>query len=225
MDRQPALANIPETRRKILTLLKKCGSARSEEIAATIGITLSGTRQHLTALERDTLIAHTDLRDGRGRPKFVFCLTPAGDNLFPRNYLDLTNELLEYIEGESPELLGRIFDMRGERRLQRARARTDGLSFRDQVHVVTALLDEDGYLADCEERADGSFRITEHNCAVLGVALRYGHACRTEIAFLRAALPDAEVMRVSHMIAGAHVCAYEVRPKEAPVAAPTDERG
>ncbi len=62
----PALANIPETRRQILMLLKKRGSARSETIAESIGVTLSGTRQHLTALERDGLLAHTDLRDGRG---------------------------------------------------------------------------------------------------------------------------------------------------------------
>src|SRR5690242_18544805 len=91
-----ALATLPETRRTILTILKKSGSAHSDEIAAALGVTVSGTRQHLTALERDGLLAHTDVRDGRGRPKFRYYLTPAADNLFPRNYVELTNELLEY---------------------------------------------------------------------------------------------------------------------------------
>lgn len=212
-DLHPALTNMPETRREILVLLKKRGSARSEAIAEAIGVTLSGTRQHLTSLERDGLIAHTDLRDGRGRPKYVYYLTPTADNLFPRNYVDLTNELLEYVDAADPTLLDRIFDQRGQRRLERARHRTAGLSFPEQVEAVTALLDEDGYLAAFEAYPDGSYRITEHNCAVMEVARKYGQACRTEIAFLRAALPDAEITRVAHMIAGAHVCAYDVRPK------------
>ncbi len=209
----PALSAMPETRRQILTLLKKRGSARSEGIAETIGVTLSGTRQHMTALERDGLIAHTDLRDGRGRPKFIYYLTPLADSLFPRNYVDLTNELLEYVEEADPALLERIFDKRGERRLERAQQRTTGLTFAEQVRVITELLDEDGYLAAFEAQPDGSFRIVEHNCAVMEVARKYGQACRTEIAFLRAALPDADVTRIAHMIAGQHVCAYDVRPK------------
>lgn len=213
-DLHPALTNMPESRRQILLLLKRQGSAPSETVAETIGVTLSGTRQHLTALERDGLIAHTDQRDGRGRPKYIYFLTAAADNLFPRNYVDLTNELLEYVEDEDPEMLARIFDKRGQRRLERAQRRTSGLSFPEQVRVITELLDEDGYLADFEEHPDGTFRITEHNCAVMGIALKYSHACRTEIEFLRAALPDAEITRVSHMIAGAHVCAYEVKPRE-----------
>ena len=209
----PALSAMPETRRQILTLLKQRGSARSEGIAAAIGVTVSGTRQHMTALERDGLIAHSDLRDGRGRPKFVYYLTPLADNLFPRNYADLTNELLEYVEEADPALLERIFDKRGARRLERAQQRTAGLSFPDQVRVITELLDEDGYLAAFEAQSDGSYRIVEHNCAVMDVARKYGQACRTEIAFLRAALPDADVTRIAHMIAGQHVCAYDVRPK------------
>ena len=48
---------------------------------------------------------------------------------------------------------------------------------------------------------------------MLDVAERYGQACSSEIAFLREALPDARIERVSHMIAGAHSCAYRVTPR------------
>jgi DeoR family transcriptional regulator, suf operon transcriptional repressor len=40
-----------------------------------------------------------------------------------------------------------------------------------------------------------------------------GLACSTEIEFIREALPEARVERVAHMMAGAHVCRYEVRPR------------
>jgi DeoR family transcriptional regulator, suf operon transcriptional repressor len=208
-----ALSSLPETRREILDLLKRAGEADTETIGAKLGITPSGTRQHMVALQGDGLVTHRNDRDGRGRPKHVYSLTPAGDALFPRNYVDLANELLQYVEDEDPELLERIFDRRAQRRLERARARTAGLSFPETVKLVAQILDEDGYLADFEEQPDGNFLITEHNCAVLAVAQRYRHACSTELAFLQAILPNATVTRIAHRLAGAHVCSYEVRPK------------
>ena len=231
---EPALANLPVSRRQILEHLKRRGQAEVGDLAARVGITPSGARQHLAALERDGLVTHRAVPSGDtparpGRPRYAYALTPAGDALFPRRYADLTNELLEYVEDEDPALLERIFDRRARRRLDQARRRATGLPFREQVAVVARILDEDGYLADFAEREDGAFVITEHNCAVLGVALRYRHACSSELDFLRAALPDAEVTRIAHRIAGAHVCAYEVRPREtgdgpgAPWAAETED--
>ncbi len=45
------------------------------------------------------------------------------------------------------------------------------------------------------------------------MASHHPDACRTEIEFLRAVLPEATVERVSHIVAGAHQCAYLVTPK------------
>ena len=207
-----ALNSLPETRRRILEQIKRSGNTTADAIAAELGVTLSGARQTLTALEREGLLAHAAERGGPGRPRHVYSLTAAGDALFPRAYVELTNELLEYVEDEDPVLLERIFTRRAERRLQRARERTVGLSFPERVQAVANILDEDGYLADFSRRDDGAFIITEHNCAVLGVALRYGHACSSELDFLRAALPEAEVTRIAHRIQGGHVCAYLVSP-------------
>jgi DeoR family suf operon transcriptional repressor len=211
-----ALNSLPETRRRILEQVKRGGNTTADAISVELGVTLSGARQVLTALERDGLLAHTPERGGPGRPRHVYALTAAGDALFPRAYAELTNELLEYVEDEDPVLLERIFTRRAERRLQRAQARTVGLSFPERVAAVASILDEDGYLADFSRREDGAYVITEHNCAVLGVALRYGHACSSELDFLRAALPEAEVTRIAHRIQGGHVCAYLVTPISEP---------
>ncbi len=62
----------------------------------------------------------------------------------------------------------------------------------------------------------GGYRIVEHNCAILAVAHRYGQACTSEIDFIRTVLPGTTVERVSHIIEGAHHCAYEVRPAAKP---------
>jgi predicted ArsR family transcriptional regulator len=80
------------------------------------------------------------------------------------------------------------------------------------VAELSRILDEDGYLAEWQAAADGSFLIVEHNCAILAVAQGHPDACRSEIEFLQTVLPDADVDRISHIVAGAHQCGYQVTP-------------
>lgn len=201
---------IPETRRAMLERLKRDGEHSADSLSRTLGITAAGTRQHLTALERDGLVSRRGQADGRGRPRFLYTLTPTGDSLFPRTYSELTNELLGYVEDEDPRLISRIFDRRAARRLEDARRRMAGKPLGEKVAILAEILDEDGYLADFEPAGPNTWLITEHNCAVLSVAQRYGHACGSELQFLREALPEAEVVRTAHRLAGGHVCRYEI---------------
>ena len=211
-DAAPALDGLPTTRRAILVHLKKQGEARAEDLARVLGITVSAVRQHLGALRGDGLVAHRALRAGPGRPRHLFRLGTAGENLFPRAYGELTTELLGYVEDEDPSLVGRVFERRQERRIEAARSRLAGRNLAAQVRELATILDSDGYLAEAEALPDGSFRIVEHNCAIFAVALKYGQACASELEFIRTVLPDTDVQRVSHMVAGAHKCAYEIRP-------------
>jgi DeoR family transcriptional regulator, suf operon transcriptional repressor len=211
----PSLSSMPATRRSILLLLKKRGEAGASELATALGITVSGIRQHLAGLLAAGMVTHRKERHGPGRPALRYSLAPAGEALFPRFYGELTNELLAYAEDEDPGLLDKVFERRRRRRVDDARKRLAGKAFRDRVAELTAILDTDGYLADFTRRADGSYLVTEHNCAILGVAQRYGLACSTEIEFLREALPDAIIERVAHRLAGQHVCSYEIRPAKA----------
>jgi DeoR family suf operon transcriptional repressor len=199
---------------ELVRILKHAGEATAEELAERLGVTVSAVRQHLDALAADGLVAWRPRARGRGRPTHVYRLTRAAEPLFPKAYGGLTTELLGYVAEADPGLVDDIFDRRRQRRLEGAQARlarSEG-DFAARVAELARILDEDGYLASFEARPDGSFRIVEHNCAVLDVAERYGQACSSEIAFLRQALPDARVERVSHMMAGAHSCAYEVTP-------------
>ncbi|HEX7291017.1 MAG TPA: ArsR family transcriptional regulator [Conexibacter sp.] len=213
----PALAELPATRRDLLVNLRKRGEARAEELAEALGVTVGAVRQHLQGLAAADLIVHREERPGPGRPRHVYRLAPAAEALFPRAYGELTVELLDYIGDEDPELIARAFERRRRARVERTLERLSGLDFDARVAEVARVLDEDGYLADVEPlSADGpdrpaGWRIVEHNCAILAVAQRYGHACGAEIAFLREVLPDADVARVSHILTGAHACAYEVR--------------
>jgi DeoR family suf operon transcriptional repressor len=211
LDAAP-LANLPTTRRAILTAIKRSGPVTAAELAAGLGITVAGVRQHLHRLGEDGLVDHRPDPEGRGRPAHRYELTAAGETLFPKRYGDLTSELLGYLGGPQSDEVKRLFSERGRRRLVGATPRLAELSLAEQVSELTRILDEDGYLADIEVLPSGGWLITEHNCAILTVATGYRQACSSELEFIRAALPGATVERVAHLMDGAHVCAYEVQP-------------
>ena len=204
---------VATTRSEVLRLLKRRGELSVDDLAASLSITPSGMRQQLRHLLADGYVAHREQRGATGRPRHLYHLTPAADAIFPRRYGDLVSDLLAVASEDDPELVERMFAKRGARRLEGARARLTG-SLEQRVHALAEILDADGYLAEVEP-IDGGWRIIERNCAIFDVAQRYGHACSSEIDFLRAALPDAHVERVHHMVAGETLCAYEVHPTPA----------
>jgi DeoR family suf operon transcriptional repressor len=206
----PALTALPVTKRALLNHLKKRGDLSADQLAESLDMTVSGVRQQLSGLQRDGLVAFDEIRSGRGRPRYVYRLTSAADGLYPRAYAEITNELLEYVEDADPELLEAIFAKRRERRIERAQTRLANKTFPQQVQELAKILDEDGYLADYTEIDDATWLVTEHNCAIFGVAMRYGQACSSEIEFIRAVMHDAHVERVSHMVAGEHHCSYRI---------------
>jgi DeoR family transcriptional regulator, suf operon transcriptional repressor len=213
-DRAPTL---PAGRRAVLYALRRRGEATAEQLAEQLEMTVSGARQHLSALTRDGLVeAAQRPTDGpkRGRRALVYAVTPAADTLFPKAYGELTNELLGYLDEHDTSVVDDLFAKRRENRIAGAKRRlASKRTLGAKVAELTRILDEDGYLATSERVGTGVWRIIEHNCAIWAVAQRYGQACTSELDFIRAALPDATVERVQHMVAGARRCAYEVRAR------------
>ncbi|HET7737848.1 MAG TPA: helix-turn-helix domain-containing protein [Tepidiformaceae bacterium] len=209
-----ALATLPTSRREILLHLKRNGESRAEDLAAALGITVSGVRQHLTAMAAVGLVRHREKKSGPGRPRFTYALTPAAEAFFPRAYAELANDILVAIEEEDPTLVVRLFDRRLATRIEHARRALHG-DLAARVRQVAAILDSEGYLATVEQPAAGEFRLVEHNCAIPAIASRFPPVCAGELEFLRAVLPDATIERVSHLLAGDYVCAYEIRERPA----------
>ena len=206
------VTGMPGTRRQLLEVLKRRGEARAEELAEALSVTVSAARQHLAALQAASLVAHRELKGTPGRPKHVYYLTPAAEELFPKSYYEFATDLLEFVGKEAPDLLARLFEKRRLARLGRTRERLVGKSFDARLAEIAAILDEDGYLAAIERQDDGAYVLQEHNCAILDVARVSKIPCASEIDFLREALPDATVERVAHMLGGQHRCAYRIVP-------------
>src|SRR6059058_2463981 len=180
-DQASAPATLPAGRRAVLYALRRRGDATAEQLAGQLGMSVSGARQHLMALARDGLVEATEMpaeSPRRGRRTLRYGVTPAADALFPKAYGELTNELLGYLADADAGMLNDLFAKRREHRIAAARtrlARKAGLGAK--VAELTRILDEDGYLATSEKLAPGVWCISEHNCAIRAVALRYGQAC------------------------------------------------
>jgi DeoR family suf operon transcriptional repressor len=206
---------IPAGRRAVLYAVRRIGDATVDEVAEQSGITISGARQHLSSLAEHGLVEAVEVHPDqprRGRPRLTYHVTELGDLLFPKAYGALTNELLGYLAETADDAVERLFQRRRDHRIANATARLDHhRSLAGKVAELTAILDEDGYLASFERIGRDHFVVIEHNCAIAAVAGRYRQACTSELEFIRAVLPEAEITRVSHMANGDRRCAYDVR--------------
>jgi DeoR family suf operon transcriptional repressor len=214
-DTRPGVSVPPPVtaaQRSVLYAVRRRGEATVLDIAEMLDITPSGARQHLTGLVDAGLLEAgeaTRAAGQQGRSERTYCISPAAETLFPRAYGELTNQLLGYVP---PGAVTAAFEHRRDDRIAAARARLAGKrTFKAKVTELARILDEDGYLAGVEPIGRDAYRIAERNCAIFAVAREHPQACSTELEFLRAALPEAEIERVTHMMAGAHSCSYEVR--------------
>lgn len=203
-----ALSAMSRPRQALLRHLKAAGESTADQLAEELELTVGAVRQLIGPLASDGLIAHRDERSRPGRPRRWYCLTPAAESLFPKRYGQLANQLLGLI---GTDLVDRAFDDRARQRQARAEARLSGLDLPAKVEELARILDEDGYLAECQKVGPEHWRISELNCAILDVARHHLAACGTELAFIRAVLPGADVERVSHILSGGHSCSYDIR--------------
>jgi predicted ArsR family transcriptional regulator len=138
-----------------------------EQVAEQLDSTVSGARQHLSALMREGLVEASELpapapSTKRGRRTLVYAATAAADAYFPKAYGELTNELLGYVADTDRELLDALFAKRREHRIAGARARLDKKrTLGAKLAELTRILDEDGYLASWEKVEPGVYRIVE----------------------------------------------------------------
>ena len=213
-DARPAAARGPP--RPCSTRCAAAGQATADDIARQLDMTASGARQHLTALVDDGLAEATELprpAGQRGRPQLEYTVTDRADALFPKAYGELTNELLGYVAGRRRGTRRHALRSAAATSASATRPNASRRSARSKAKVaeLTRILDDDGYLATCEEIA----RRLPHRRAQLRdlgrrAALRAGVHERDRLHPHRA--PRRDVERVQHMVAGAPHCAYEVRP-------------
>lgn len=85
------------TRGQIVALLRR-GIGTVEELSVQLEVTDNAVRAHLATLERDGLVERKGFRRGLRKPHFSYALTAEAEQLFPKAYSTLFNQLLAVLK-------------------------------------------------------------------------------------------------------------------------------
>jgi predicted ArsR family transcriptional regulator len=201
---------------RILYQLKTKGPQTAGPLARKLGVTAMAVRQQLYRLKQQGLVEYADERRPVGRPARVWRLTPRSASRFPDSHADLTLEMIGAVRaafGESG--LERLLNERTQR--QRAnyteRMKQAGAGLFRRVQVLTQIRREQGYMAECVRRRDGTILFTENHCPICAAASICQGLCRQELSLFGDLLGGkVSVERVDHILAGARRCAYLITP-------------
>lgn len=195
------------TRRQILQILRTQGNQTAQQLADELKITSMGVRRHLTTLERDGLIQMQTQRQPTGRPTYMYRLTEAGLETFPKSYDLLATQVLEVVRATDGETrVAEIFAGRMEQLYEQFAPRMSGKNLGERVQELAKIQEEAGYMARWE-KTEGGYVLKEQNCAIYRVACRFQDACQFEIELFRRLL-DADLERVEHQVKGDLACTY-----------------
>lgn len=202
-------------RRDLLLRLRHDGPSSPESLASNLGASRTGVLQQLHALEAAGLVSRQAIRHGVGRPRHLYDVTAAAQDLFPTNYEGLADGLLAAIRAIGGEgLVDDVFDERRRMTRERIRGRLaerlpPDAPIADRVRELAVIQDEAGYLAEAIIGPDGVIRLVERNCAIHHIAADTGAACQAELDLFREVL-GVDVQRETHIVAGDRCCSYRI---------------
>jgi predicted ArsR family transcriptional regulator len=143
------------TRGQVLGLLRR-GIGTVEELSAQLNLTDNAVRSHLATLERDGLVERRGLQPGLRKPHFHYGLTAEAEQLFPKAYSTLFNQLLAILKrriapDELEAILGEVAHSLAEGNIpgetESVESRTErALATLESMGGATALKNEDGKL-------------------------------------------------------------------------------
>lgn len=201
------------TRDQILHMLKLKGSLSVSDMAQELGITEMAVRRHLNTLERDKLIKSSLVRQAMGRPTNVYSLSQEADEMFPRNYHDLTLDLLEDIEAiDGMDKVDLLFQRREDRLEEKYRQYIHG-ELENRVAKLAEMQNQKGYMVEWEKDESGTYYIKEFNCPISQVARQFTQACSCELSLFKRVL-EADVEQTSCMAKGGDNCVYKINQKQ-----------
>ena len=165
---------------KVLRSIQLRGKASIKELASDLGVTTSAVRLHLTQLQAWGAVHAEKVREGVGRPYFVYSVTPEAHNLFYKDYGALARLLLEEVsENQGAEELQSVLRRVGDRLAAMYREQVWGQDLADRVSSWAQLLDQRGIAVEIERTADG-YMLREYGCPFQNVAVENRAICEME---------------------------------------------
>jgi predicted ArsR family transcriptional regulator len=207
--------SMQSTRQEILEILKEERQATVEDLAQRLELTPMTIRHHLNVLQAQNLVVASKVHRSKkvGRPRLVYTLTEAADDLFPQGYGQLARYLVSEVketmgEEEAEAILRRV----AERVAQEAPPALEGEGFEERLDVVVAFMHDQGFISRWE-KADDGYVITNVNCPYRHVSQEHNQVCIMDTEILNR-LTGVEPQRLSSMRTGDAACSFLLVPEE-----------
>jgi predicted ArsR family transcriptional regulator len=200
------------TRQEILEILQEDRQATVEDLATRLELTPMTIRHHLNVLQAQNLVVASKVRRSQkvGRPRLVYTLTEAADELFPQNYANLARHLVSEVkETVGEEEAQAIFTRVAARIAEGAPPATAGQSFEERLEQVTEFLAEQGFVVRWEKTDEG-YVLTNINCPYRHVSREHGELCIMDTTLISELL-DVEPTRQGSARDGSAPCTFLLR--------------
>jgi len=208
------LSKYPQLQQNILGLVKKKMSLGRSELAKRLKVSAEAVRQALAALQEAGLLLPSEpKRSGKsGRPGRAWRLSPAGEELFPKDYAALSVELIDAVGRTlGPKAAQAVLSDVVSRKVEAWKPRLKGMNGRARAEALKSFYSADDSYMNVEEAEGGRFLLRERNCPYLQVAQKRPLLCSTTVSVL-SQLFGCEVERVQRFQNGDGCCAFLVKP-------------
>lgn len=165
---------------RVLRSIQMRGKASIKDLAADLGVTASAVRLHLSQLQASGAIRTDKVREGVGRPYYVYSLTPQAHDLFHKDYGDLARLLLEEVsETQGADALQDVLERVSVRLANIYRDQVPGQDLAERIRAWAELLDQRGVAVELE-RAGSGYVVREYGCLYQNVATENRAVCEME---------------------------------------------
>ena len=217
----PILEEFSTTPAAILRLIKKEGYVSLPRVAGTLGVSHEAARKHMRDLLRNGWIGadcgpdEAERREAvPGRPPVRYCLTRAGDHLFPKKYPDLLVEMLDTIAAEGgADGLTAVLARFTDERVAELEPRVPPVSMKRKMDALRAIYSPGDPFTDVRREGE-DYLLIERNCPYLDFAMERPEICSTTVSTLRR-LTGCEVVRERRFQDGDGRCEFHVRTAQA----------
>jgi DeoR family suf operon transcriptional repressor len=209
------------TRQTILEILRRRKHATVEDLTSELGLAAATVRRHLDILMRDNYISVSQKRREIGRPHYVFALTDAGEELFPRSYVRLTNRMIEELvsldrtdtKGKDGVGLAEVlFEKMADRVADTYAGRISGKTMPERLNEVTKVLAGEGMFFEWRKTDEG-YLLLGQGCPCPRIADIHSEVCVHDQRLLSRLLKADVEPLVSDGESPESACLYLVRER------------
>jgi predicted ArsR family transcriptional regulator len=195
------------TRGRIVILLR--GTTKTvNELAAEIELTDNAVRAHLLSLERDGLIKQSGIQRGTRKPHFAYELTGEAENLFPKAYDALLNQLITVLKGRlKPETLAEVLQEVGRSLAGNQTPRVELSDLESRAGKAVIALEAIGGAARIEKEGEKIY-IRSGSCPLASAVAEHPEVCQLAEALL--AEITGTTVREECNREGSPRCAFEI---------------